>query len=207
MLRFYSYIIQGWIECVGCADRSAYDLTQHTKATGIRLAAEKLLPEPKTVNIVEAQPNKGLLGKTFKKDAKIIIDALGKLSLEEVEDLDKKLTSGSNFQLSVNGQNFTLGKDMVSVKREQKIMHVEEIIPSVIEPSFGIGRIMYAIFEHNFKTRENDEQRTYFSLPATVAPLKCSVLPLSANTEFQPFVKQLCMFNLVKIYQLLIFFL
>ena len=21
----------GWIECVGCADRSAYDLTQHTK--------------------------------------------------------------------------------------------------------------------------------------------------------------------------------
>lgn len=24
----------GWIECVGCADRSAFDLTQHTKATG-----------------------------------------------------------------------------------------------------------------------------------------------------------------------------
>ena len=23
----------GWIECVGCADRSAYDLTQHTKAS------------------------------------------------------------------------------------------------------------------------------------------------------------------------------
>jgi predicted nucleic acid-binding protein len=25
---------------VGCADRSAYDLTQHTKATGVRLAIE-----------------------------------------------------------------------------------------------------------------------------------------------------------------------
>lgn len=24
----------GWIECVGCADRSAYDLQQHTKGSG-----------------------------------------------------------------------------------------------------------------------------------------------------------------------------
>lgn len=24
----------GWIECVGCADRSAFDLSQHSKATG-----------------------------------------------------------------------------------------------------------------------------------------------------------------------------
>ena len=38
-----------------------------------------------------------------------------------------------------------------AVKRYQKTMHVEEIIPSVIEPSFGVGRIMYALFEHNFK--------------------------------------------------------
>lgn len=33
-------------------------------------------------------------------------------------------------------------------------------MPGVIEPSFGIGRIMYAIFEHNFRIREGDEQRT-----------------------------------------------
>ena len=37
---------------------------------------------------------------------------------------------------------------------------VEELVPSVIEPSFGIGRVMYSIFEHNFKVREGDEQRT-----------------------------------------------
>lgn len=53
-----------------------------------------------------------------------------------------------------------LTKDHVDVKKYQKTVHVEEIIPNVIEPSFGIGRIMYAIFEHNFKTREGDEQRT-----------------------------------------------
>ncbi|CAG2067516.1 unnamed protein product [Timema podura] len=49
---------------------------------------------------------------------------------------------------------------MLIVKNYQKTVHVEEIIPSVIEPSFGIGRIMYALFEHNFRMREGDEQRT-----------------------------------------------
>lgn len=37
---------------------------------------------------------------------------------------------------------------------------VEEITPNVIEPSFGIGRIMYSIYEHSFHIREGDEQRT-----------------------------------------------
>ena len=39
-------LFQGWVECVGCADRSCYDLTQHTKATNVKLVAEKRLPEP-----------------------------------------------------------------------------------------------------------------------------------------------------------------
>ena len=37
---------------------------------------------------------------------------------------------------------------------------VEEVVPNVIEPSFGIGRIMYSILEHTFHIREGDEQRT-----------------------------------------------
>lgn len=37
---------------------------------------------------------------------------------------------------------------------------VEEFTPSVIEPSFGIGRIMYSIFEHRFRVRPGDEQRS-----------------------------------------------
>ena len=32
----------------------------------------------------------------------------------------------------------------------------------------------------------------FFSFPATVAPYKCSVLPLSQNQEFMPFVRELC---------------
>merc|ERR1712179_353659 len=95
----------------------------------------------------------------------------------------------TSFEL--DGKKVTLSKDMISVKKYQKTFHVEEIIPSVIEPSFGIGRVMYAIFEHNFKVREGDEQRTFFSLPPVISPLKCSLLPLSNNTDFTPLVQRI----------------
>ena len=52
---------------MGCADRSAYDLTQHTKATGIKLCAEKKLPEPVIQQVTEVVPNKAPIGKAFKK--------------------------------------------------------------------------------------------------------------------------------------------
>lgn len=181
----------GWVECVGCADRSAYDLTQHTKATGIRLAAEKKLSAPKQVEVVEAIANKAAIGKLFKKDAKIIYDVLAAMDTPALEQLESKLKNDGEYLLNTDNGEFKLTSDLVNVKKSQKIFHVEEIIPSVIEPSFGIGRILYSVLEHNFKMREGDEQRTYFSLPASVAPSKCAVLPLSGNAEFQPFVRQL----------------
>lgn len=64
------------------------------------------------------------------------------------------------YALSCGGIEFKLTPELVSVKTGEKIVHVEEIIPNVIEPSFGIGRIMYAVFEHNFHVRSDDEQRT-----------------------------------------------
>jgi glycyl-tRNA synthetase len=183
----------GWIECVGCADRSAYDLTQHTHATGVRLAAEKKLPESKTIEVTEAIPNKQVLGKAFKRDAKAISELLSKLSIHDIESMDQELTANDSYKLHLNQDvTITLNREMVSMRKSTKTVHVEEIIPSVIEPSFGIGRIMYALLEHRFQMREGDEQRCYFSLPPVVAPLKCSVLPLSNNQEFVPFIKQIC---------------
>uniref|UniRef100_H0YQ25 Glycine--tRNA ligase n=1 Tax=Taeniopygia guttata TaxID=59729 RepID=H0YQ25_TAEGU len=164
----------GWIEIVGCADRSCYDLSCHARATKVPLIAEK------TVNIVQFEANKGAIGKAYKKDAKCYIN-----------EMEQLLNDKGEFTVETEGKTFLITKDMVTVKRFQKTLHVEEIIPNVIEPSFGIGRIMYTVFEHTFRIREGDEQRTYFSFPAVVAPFKCSVLPLSQNQEFMPFVKEL----------------
>ena len=190
----------GWIECVGCADRSAYDLTQHTKASGVKLVAEKKLSEPKLVNVVEAAPNRGLIGKTFKKDAKEILAALAALSDDDIGTIEADFETKGSYTLNlVDGSSCEIKEEMVTVKRYQKTVHVEEITPSVIEPSFGVGRVMYSIFEHNFKMREGDEQRSYFSLAPVVAPLKCSVLPLGNNPEFAPFIQKLCEFFFITI--------
>ncbi|XP_023263686.1 glycine--tRNA ligase-like [Seriola lalandi dorsalis] len=181
----------GWIEIVGCADRSCYDLSCHSRATKVPLVAEKPLKEPRVVDVVQFEPNKGAIGMAYKKDAKQVLDYLSVCDECYISDQEKLLSDTGEFSFESDGKTFRLTKDMVSVKRFQKTLHVEEIVPNVIEPSFGIGRIMYSIFEHSFRIRQGDEQRTYFSFPATVAPYKCSILPLSQNQEFVPFVCQL----------------
>jgi hypothetical protein len=36
---------------------------------------------------------------------------------------------------------------------------VREFVPNVIEPSFGIGRILYALLEHSYWARKEDVDR------------------------------------------------
>ena len=57
------------------------------------------------------------------------------------------------------------------------MVQYEKFIPNVIEPSFGIGRIVYCLLEQNFRVRE-DKQRTYFSISPILSCYKVVVLPL-----------------------------
>lgn len=62
----------GWIECVGCADRSAYDLAVHSKQTGKPLVVREKLDQPRTVEAWEVDIEKKKFGPFFKKDNKIV---------------------------------------------------------------------------------------------------------------------------------------
>jgi len=182
----------GWIECTGCADRACFDLHQHTVASGEKLVAMVDLPQPISVDVVEVVLNKPAVGKGLKKNAKAVTEYVEKMTPDEVEKMEAELNQNGSYTLSIDGQDLSLQKDMVKeVRRYKKDVHVKEVEPHVIEPSFGIGRIMYAVLEHNFKVREEDEQRTWLSLPAQMAPVKCSVLPLSKNEAFEPFVSKI----------------
>lgn len=182
----------GWIECVGCADRACYDLSVHTKATGERLIAQVDLPQPEMVDVVEVVPEKPTIGKAFKKEGKVVMDYLAQMDKESIKAFEDKLTDSGEVTITVDSKQFNIEKSMIrEIKRYQREVHVRDVEPHVIEPSFGVGRIMYAVLEHNFQIREGDEQRTWLSLPPAVAPVKCSVLPLSKNKEFGQFVKKL----------------
>ncbi|KAH7727006.1 glycyl-tRNA synthetase [Aphelenchoides avenae] len=178
----------GWIECVGHADRSCYDLDAHAKESCVKLVAEKTLAEPRLVNIVELKADKAKIGKEFKTASKPILTKLGDYTGERAEEVEKELEKNGKFAVEVEGKEYALTKDMVSVVRYEKKLHVEEVVPSVIEPSFGIGRIMYAVLEHSFRQREGDEQRSFLELPPVVASIKCSILPLSGDARFQPLI-------------------
>jgi glycyl-tRNA synthetase len=39
------------------------------------------------------------------------------------------------------------------------LLAVREYTPNVIEPSFGLGRILYTLLEHSFWSREQDVER------------------------------------------------
>lgn len=60
----------------------------------------------------------------------------------------------------MKGQQFKLTPAEITIGKVEKTVHVEEFVPNVIEPSFGVGRILYSILEHNFKIRPEDVQRT-----------------------------------------------
>src|SRR5271168_341670 len=69
---------------------------------------------------------------------------------------------------------------------------VYEYIPNVIEPSFGIGRILYSLIEHNYWTRPEDKNRGVLSFPALIAPAKCLLASLSSDARLKAVIPLLC---------------
>jgi glycyl-tRNA synthetase len=179
----------GWVECVGCADRSCYDLTRHAEATNVDMTAKVPVPEPFNVECVDVLPNKVTIGKQFRGDSKAIMDALSSLSPSQVTSLEAEIASNNAYELTIGDKKFTLSPSMISINKYVKTVHVVDVVPSVIEPSFGIGRILYTVLEHNFSKREGDQQRNWLCLPPSIAPISCTVLPLSKKTEFDEAVR------------------
>jgi glycyl-tRNA synthetase len=79
------HVSSGWVECVGCADRSAFDLTQHMNMSGKSLVARKPIDPPRIIEKVEPEWNKKELGMAFKKDTAAIQDAVANLPTAELE--------------------------------------------------------------------------------------------------------------------------
>eukprot|EP00871_Galdieria_phlegrea_P000209 jgi/Galph1/1189/GphlegSOOS_G6051.1 len=177
----------GWIECAGLADRACYDLQNHTEKSHVDLMAFEVFPDKRQVNTWVAEFQKGLIGKHF---ASVIMKAIEETSDEEKQQLGKELESKGFISLRVGDSQVEIGKEMLTLKPVTKFISGESYYPSVIEPSFGIGRLVYCVWEHNFYIRSaEDEQRAVLSLPATVAPYKCTVLPLSKNVIFQTLIQ------------------
>lgn len=181
----------GWIECVGIADRSCYDLTVHAEKTKARLVAYISYDQPRESEVLKAELNKQKVGPKFKEKAKDIFAYFSEADSSLLEHLQCQLEKSGKISINIGSSTFELDSDIIKfVKAKQKISG-KNIVPGVIEPSFGIGRILHAILEQTYYTRLNDEKRGVFGLPPHLAPVKCSVLPLINNEKFQVFVPKI----------------
>jgi len=187
----------GWIECVGCADRSAYDLTVHAKKTGASLLVREKLDTPISVEEWQIELEKKKFGPHFKKDGKTIEAAIEALPQDKREALAQELKDNGKIIIDVEGVGdgkVEVGKEFIAIERRTRVENTREYTPNVIEPSFGIGRIFYALIEHNYWTRGSeggDEARGVLSFPPTVAPTKVLLVPLSGNASFKPLVREI----------------
>ena len=93
----------GWMECVGCADRSAYDLTVHSNKTGRKLVVREILEPPKVWKEWDMDVDKKWLGHKFRKDAKKIEDAVARISQEDRERLAALQEAGGKVFVEVEG--------------------------------------------------------------------------------------------------------
>ncbi|XP_011082897.1 glycine--tRNA ligase, mitochondrial 1 isoform X1 [Sesamum indicum] len=186
----------GWIECVGIADRSAYDLRAHADKSGMPLVAYEKYPEPREVEKLVIVPSKKQLGLAFKGNQKMVAEALEAMGEKEAMELKATLEAEgeAKFRICTIDKEVIIKKDMLSISKEKKKEHQRLFTPSVIEPSFGIGRIIYCLYEHSFYTRaskDGDEQLNIFRFPPLVAPIKCTVFPLVQNQQYKEVAKRI----------------
>lgn len=184
-----------WVECAGHADRSCFDLQAHSAKSKVEMVGTLKYPSPREVRKVKMEANKGVIGKQFRKEASIVFSELEEMveNLAEAEKFESTLAELGVATLGPNcsGKVYNITREMVKFSIVTEVVSEEKFSPSVIEPSYGIGRLLTAVFDSNFYSRMDDEKRVVMSFTPEMAPIKVSVLPLSTSSSLLPHTKML----------------
>ncbi len=163
----------GWVEVSGHSYRGDYDLSRHLKYSKQDLTVFKAFKEPRYVTKKKIIVNKAIIGRLFKKKAIEVLERLSNMDPSEVENI---LYSGK--PLIIEGVE--IPKDAISIVEVKEKVTGRKFIPQVVEPSFGIERLLYVVLEHSYREKEG---RVILSLPRNLAPIKVIVLPLNESDE------------------------
>jgi glycyl-tRNA synthetase len=177
----------GWIECVGIADRAAYDLEVHSLKSKTELVAQHVYDPPQQVEVATVWLDKAKLGKQFKDKGPAVMAYLNALEKEPALALGTELSKGPA-SIEVEGKTYTIQPEMVKVTLESKKISVLKYIPSVIEPSFGVGRCLYGILEHSHVEKEKQgpkgvEVQSMIALKPLIAPYKVGICPFGSEAQ------------------------
>ena len=116
-------------------------------------------------------PNMGVPGNSTRNKAKAIFAALATATPD---------SSGAD--VVVDGEKIHIPADLFEIRDEIVDVRGEDIVPHVIEPSYGIDRMCYAVLEQAYDEDEVDgEKRTVMRFSPRVAPVQVAVFPLMSR--------------------------
>ena len=163
-----------WTEITGFAYRGDYDLQKHAEHSGEEYTVFKQYDEPITVERPTVDPEMSYLGPEFGGDAGAVAEALEALAESDPDAFDDETVT-----VDVDGDACTVPVEQANFSVEEVTENGEHITPHVVEPSFGIGRLVYTVLAHAYTEDEVDgEERTYLDLPPEQAPTTVGVFPL-----------------------------
>lgn len=167
----------GWIEIIGIADRTDFDLKSHSIHSKEDLTVFIEYSEPKTVMKIMAKPQMKKFGPLFKADAPKIMEILKNTDASSIEE---SFQEKGHYPVEVDGTIHNLTPDIIEFQEVEETIRGEKIYPHVIEPSYGIDRIIYSVLLHCF---QEEDDRTILKLPADIAPVEVNVFPLVNKKE------------------------
>lgn len=177
----------GWVEIIGIADRTDFDLKSHTEHSTEDLRVFIEYDEPKKVKKSVTKPNMSKFGPSFKGDAPKILKELENI---EAESIKQAIEDEGVFKLEIEGNSYELLSEHVNFEEIDETIRGEKIFPHVIEPSYGIDRIVFSVLLHTF-TEDKENERGYFKLPKDIAPVEVSVFPLLNKEELTKIALQI----------------
>ena len=175
----------GWIECVGIANRTCHDLESHELYSKSNLLRGwRKFDEPSVISKKYISPVSSIVGPHFKADAKEVSDSISNL---------KEMPQRFPFDLILSdGRIVEITDEMINFKEEEEVIHGEYFTPHVIEPAFGIDRIIWHVLDHNFIEIEKEgEDYNILNLKEIIAPYDVAVLPLFDKEDMVKISKKL----------------
>ena len=101
----------GWVECVGIADRSAYDLKVHSAASKVDLVAQETYAEPRVELKTVLKINKKKFGPHFRKDNKKVEGALLEFSEAQLKIVAADLAANGTHKFKLcTGEEFEVNE-------------------------------------------------------------------------------------------------
>jgi len=163
-----------WIELTGFAYRGSYDLDKHAEYTGEDYSVFQAYDEPITVERPAVDPDMSYLGPEFGEVAGDVAAALDGLAERDPGAFDEETVT-----VTVDGESYTVPVDRTGFEIAEVTESGEHVTPHVVEPSFGVDRLVYTVLAHAYREDEVDgEERSYLALPPAIAPTTVGVFPL-----------------------------